>query len=150
MSSLKHFEDFIRRGIVKKQSPDLSRSAFLIKNAEKDYQTLLDMIQKLGMSDLHVDTYIKNGYDILMSYVRAKMFIDGYYASGWGGHEAEVSYLRKLGFSENEIQFADQLRFFRNGIMYYGTQLDVEYALKVLEFIREIIPRLKKILENHA
>lgn len=148
MSSLKHFEDFVSRGIVKKQSPDKSRSAFLVKNAEKEYKTLLEMVQKLGVNDLSVDTYVKNGHDILMSYVRAKMLIDGYYASGWGGHEAEVSYMRKLGFSESELQFADQLRFFRNGIMYYGTQLDVEYALKVLDFIKEMIPRLKKVLEN--
>lgn len=47
MSSLKHFEEFVRLRIIKKQSPDRSRSAFLIKNAEKNYQTLLEMIPKL-------------------------------------------------------------------------------------------------------
>ena len=61
------------------------------------------MVQKLGVGDLHVDSYVKEGHDILMSFVRAKMLIDGYSASGWGGHEAEVSYLRNLGFSENEV-----------------------------------------------
>lgn len=148
MSFLKHFEDFVSRGIVKKQSPDKSRSTFLFKNAEKEYKTLQEMVQKLGVNDLSVDTYVKNGHDILMNYVRAKMLIDGYYASGWGGHEAEVSYLRNLGFSENEVQFADQLLFFRNGTMYYGTQLDVGYALKVLNFIKYMIPKLRKILEK--
>ena len=56
------------------------------------------------------------------------MLLEGYNASGLGAHEAEVSYLRVLGFSENDVQFADQLRFFRNGMLYYGTMLDKEYA----------------------
>ena len=148
MKSIKHFEEFLRLGVAKKQSPDKSRSAFLVKEAEKSYKSLLEMVQKLGVGDLHVDSYVKEGHDILMSFVRAKMLIDGYSASGWGGHEAEVSYLRNLGFSENEVQFADQLRFFRNGILYYGTELDEGYAMKVLDFLKEMIPKLKKILES--
>lgn len=50
-----------------------SRSAFLVNEAEKEYKTLLEMVEKLGVNDLSADTYVKNGHDILMSYVRAKM-----------------------------------------------------------------------------
>ena len=76
------------------------------------------------------------------------MLLEGYNASGLGAHEAEVSYLRVLGFSENDVQFADQLRFFRNGMLYYGTMLDKAYAEKVLEFTRSIYPKLKELLKG--
>ena len=75
------------------------------------------------------------------------MLFEGYNAAGFGAHEAEVSYLRKLGFSEKDIQFADQLRYFRNGILYYGTTLDKEYAEKIIEFTKKIYPKLKEMIK---
>lgn len=74
------------------------------------------------------------------------MLLDGYNASGKGAHEAEVSYLRILKFKETEIQFFDKLRFFRNGMVYYGTSLDKEYAEKVIEFTHGNYKKLRIIL----
>ena len=82
-----------------------------------------------------------------MYLIRAKLYLKGYNASGQGAHEAEISYLKILGFAEKDIQFADQMRYFRNGILYYGTALDKEYAEKVIEFTKSISPKLKNILE---
>ena len=84
-----------------------------------------------------------------MELTRAKMLLEGYNASGYGAHEAEVSYLRVLEFSENDVQFADQMRFFRNGMLYYGTILDKEYAEKVLEFTNKTYHKLKELLKKH-
>ena len=80
----------------------------------------------------------------MMELIRAKMLLNGYNASGVGWHEAEVSYLRILGFVEKDVQFADQIRFFRNGMLYYGTILDKEYAEIVIEFTKRIYSKLKK------
>ena len=77
-----------------------------------------------------------------MGIIRAKMLLKGYNASGFGAHEAEVSYLRNLDFKETDVQFLDQIRFFRNGMLYYGTILEEEYAEKVLSFLRKIYPKL--------
>ena len=52
-----------------------------------------------------------------------------------------------LGFDEKDVQFADQLRFFRNGMLYYGTQLDKAYAVKVIEFTKRIYTKLKQLLK---
>ena len=79
-----------------------------------------------------------------MELIRAKMLLEGYNASGQGAHEAEVSYLRVLGFSEKDVQFADQMRFFRNGMLYYGKILDKEYAEKVVDFVKQTYPKLIK------
>ncbi|MFH1971873.1 MAG: hypothetical protein ABIJ18_00160 [archaeon] len=57
-------------------------------------------------------------------------------------HEAEVAYLRNLGFSEKKIEFMNQLRYFRNGIKYYGKEFDKEYAQKVIIFLDKAYAKL--------
>ena len=59
---------------------------------------------------------IEKMYDILIELIRAKMLKDGFKAHGEGAHEAEVSYMRKIGFNELDISFMNELRYFRNGI----------------------------------
>ena len=77
-----------------------------------------------------------------MKKIRANMLKKGLKASGYGAHEAEVYYLQKVGFSQNEIEFADQLRYFRNGIEYYGKSFDETYAKQVLDFLKKIRRKL--------
>ena len=80
-----------------------------------------------------------------MELIRAKLFLDGYSSSGNYSHEAERSYLKNLGFPETEISFLNELRYFRNSIIYYGKVLNEEYAKKVYKFFKEIYPKLKKL-----
>ena len=147
MKAIRKFEEFLRDNTVKKQSIDKSRAEFLIKESENSYNNLLEMIQKIKLNDVNANSFVKSCYDILMELIRAKMLLEGYNASGFGAHEAEVSYMRILGFNEIDVQFADQLRFFRNGITYYGTILDKAYAEKVIEFTNKIYPKLKQIVK---
>lgn len=143
MKAIRKFDEFIKENIVKKQSIDKSRADFLIKESEQSYHNLLEMAEKLKIEDNNANMFVKSCYDILMELIRAKMLLEGYNASGWGAHEAEVSYLRVLGFDEKVVQFADQIRFFRNGMLYYGTMLDKVYAEKVIEFTKKIYSKLK-------
>jgi len=145
MTRVRQFEEFIQRSIVKKQAPDKSRAEFLTKEAEQNYKYLLELIIKMGINDMNANDYIKKCYDILMELVRAKMLLHGYNSSGLNAHESEVSYLRVLGFSENDVQFTDQMRFFRNGMLYYGTILDKEYAKKTIDFLNKIYPKVLKM-----
>ena len=147
MKPIKNFEDFIKNGTVKKQSPDISRAESLVKDSEREYYFLAEIIKKIGIDDKNANTIIKVSYDIIMDLIRAKMLEKGFNATGIGAHEAEVSYLRELGFGENDVQFADQLRYFRNRIMYYGKILDKEYAEKVLGFMNKTYPRLRQMLK---
>lgn len=147
MKAIKQFEEFLKERIVKRQAPDKSRAKFLIEEAETSYALLEKKIKLLGISDKTSNDLVKSCYDILMELIRAKMLIEGYNSSGFGAHEAEVSYMRILEFSETDVQFLDQLRFFRNGMLYYGTILDKEYSEKIIEFTKKIYLRLKKIIE---
>ncbi len=149
MRPIKQFGEFVNERIVKKQSIDKSRAEFLIKEAENSHKNLLEKIQKIKLNNDNANDFIKSCYDILLELIRAKMLLEGYNASGQGAHEAEVSYMRIIGFDEKDVQFADQLRFFRNGMLYYGTILDKEYAEKIIEFTKKMYLKLKeKINQN--
>lgn len=142
---MKLFEEYLREGIVKKQTSDLSRAKSLIKEAEESYNILTWIIEKIGLNDKNANYIIKNCYDIIMELIRARMFLDGFSSSGIGAHESEVSYLKEIGFKDTEVEFVDQLRYFRNGILYYGKSFDKGYAKKVLVFLDKIY---KKSLVN--
>ncbi len=145
MKPIRKFEEFLRENIVKKQNVDRSRAEFLIKESENSYVNLLEKIQKLKLTDNNANDFVKSCYDILMELIRAKMLFEGYNASGHGAHEAEVSFMRILGFDEREVQFADQMRFFRNGMIYYGTIIDKKYAEIVIKFTKKMYQKLNKL-----
>src|SRR3989338_10024454 len=142
MKAIKKFDEFITENIVKKQSIDKSRAEFLIAESENSYNNLLEKIEKITITDSNANDFIKSCYDTIMELIRAKMLLQGYNAAGFGAHEAEVSFMRVLGFEEKEVQFTDQMRFFRNGIVYYGTRLDKEYTEKVIEFTKRTYLKL--------
>jgi hypothetical protein len=143
MKAIKPFDEFIKEGIVKKQSPDNSRAEFLIEESRKTYNFLHKKINAFNINDETANDIVRSCYDVVMELIRARMLLKGYNASGKGAHEAEVSYLRIIGFNEKDVQFADQLRFFRNGMLYYGTILDEEYAKKIVDFTEKIYNKLK-------
>lgn len=145
MKSLKNFEEYLKKGIVKKQSPDKCRAKFLIEESENTEKFLLEIPKKIGINDSNANAIIKIAYDVIMELIRARMLIKGLNSSGRGAHESEVAYLRELNFSEADIQFANQLRYFRNGILYYGKQFDKEYAEKVLNFLSKIKTNFQKL-----
>lgn len=148
MRAIRKFDEFVKENIVKKQGIDWSRAEFLIKESENSYDNLLEMLEKIELDDKNANTFVKSCYDILMELVRAKMLLKGYNASGFGAHEAEVSYMRVLGFDEKDVQFANQMRFFRNGMLYYGTAIDKIYAEKVIGFTKRLYTKLKEILKE--
>jgi|SRR3989344_1988044 len=148
MRGIRNFDEFLVKNIVKKQSLDKSRAEFLIKESENTYNNLLEKIQKIKLTDTNANDFVKSCYDLLMELIRARMLLEGYNASGFEAHEAEVSYMAVLGFDEKDLYFADQMRFFRNGMLYYGTMLDKLYAEKVITFTRKIYPKLKRMIQN--
>ena len=139
MKDIRDFEEFIRKKIIRKQTPDKERAEFFIKESEKNYSFLLEILDKFEIKDDNANPIIKSCYDILMELIRARMFFEGLSASGFEAHKAEISYLKVLGFEDKEVQFLDQMRYYRNGMMYYGTILDGEYAKKVVEFTKKYI-----------
>ncbi|MCK5042556.1 MAG: hypothetical protein KAR51_00880 [Candidatus Aenigmarchaeota archaeon] len=134
MRYVKPFEEFIKDKIIKKVTADKERARSLILESERKLNSLNENVEKIGVKDANANDYAEYCYDIIMFLIRARLYSEGYTSRGLGAHEAEVSFARYMGFNEKDILFLDQLRYFRNGILYYGKRLDKEYAEKVLEF----------------
>jgi len=147
MKPLKPFKVYIEEGTVKRITPDFNRAVFLSKEAEKRMVFLKELKEKIGIKDDNANYIVENSYNVLSEVLRSKMLESGYYASGIGAHEAEVAFMENLLFTHDEIVFMNSLRYFRNSILYYGKILDEEYGKKVLTFLDNIYPKLKKLLK---
>lgn len=144
MKPPKEFNYYLEKGIVRIASPDRPRAEFLIKEAEVSFEGLKERVKLIGVNDKNANSIIKDCYDIVMELIRAKLFFLGYNASGNYAHEAETSYLKNLGFSEKEVSFLNELRYFRNSVIYYGKILNKEYAVRVVKFLEGIYDRLMR------
>lgn len=144
MRSIKTFEEHLKNGAIIRIQPDFQRA----KNLEVESLRKLNRLNKIILIDPLIDEnandYIEDCYNIIMFKIRAILLKTGYKASGQGAHEAEISYLQKIDFNEKDVQFCNQLRYFRNGILYYGKRFDKEYAEKVIKFLNEINKKLNK------
>jgi len=140
----KEFEEYLKRGVIRKTSPDTSRASFLHEEAKKSYETVQSIIKSIKINDQSANTIIKLSYDIIMELIRSIMLKKGYKASGYGAHEAEVSFLRTIKVKEKEVREINVLRELRNSVNYYGKILDTEYARKVMALLQAIYPILIK------
>lgn len=145
---MKTFEEYIENGVMIRISPNTERAKSLLTEAERRMISLKERLEKIGVKNENANDYVEYCYDLIMHLVRAKLYLDGYYARGQGTHEAEISYLHILKVSEEEVRSLDQMRYFRNGILYYGTFLDAEYAEKVISFTKKMYPKLKELLSR--
>jgi hypothetical protein len=142
---MKSFKEFVENGTIKKQSPNKNRATSLIKESEEKKAYLELSLKTIPKDKMNANFITDYCYDILMEAIRAKMFIDGYNAGN--SHEAEVSYLVILGFSGADVAFMDELRYYRNGIKYYGTILTKEFAEKALAFMNKTYPKIKSLVK---
>lgn len=147
MRPLKLFEEFLESGTVRKRAPDIARARSLIDEAEKRRKFLAEMLDKIGITDANANYFIENSYDMLLELLRAKLLTAGFYSSGEGAHEAEVAYMRDLKFDEKDVRFMNDLRYFRNGILYYGKDFDADYGKKVIEFSNRVYPKLLSLMK---
>lgn len=146
MNLPKEFEAYVKQGIIKKCSINKPRAEFLINESQKSSAGLYERVKMIGINDNNANSIVKDCYDIIMELIRAKLLLTGYSSAGQFAHEAEVSYLKKLGFSDNEVSFINDLRYFRNSVTYYGKILGIEYAKQVVEFTKKTYPKLKDIV----
>ena len=143
---LKQFEEYIQEKVAYRITKNNERAKSLALESARKLRAVSERLEKIGIKNENANDYIESCYDIIMHLIRAKLYIDGYVTKGQGAHEAEVAYLRILAFAEEDVRFADQMRFFRNRILYYGETLDHEYAEKVVAFIKKIYPLLQEIV----
>ena len=138
---MKDFEHFIREGEVRKQKKDSNLANALIKSSEKSVKN----IRRIKVDGLNAESVLSEIYDSIRELIDAILSLEGYKSYS---HEASILFLKKYSlFSEKEILFLDDLRKIRNGIKYYGKEADVESALTVINFMKSILLKFKKVLK---
>lgn len=134
MRTPKTVEEHLQEGTIKKITPDHNRAENLRREATRKYRKLHKTIETQGIEEEDSNDYLEDRYNIIMQLIRAHMLEQGYNSTGRGAHEAEIAYAKKLGLQEQELETLDQLRYLRNGILYYGKTNDKEYAQKIIDY----------------
>ena len=139
---MKRFEEYLKEKVVKKVTPDINRANSLKKEALNRKNFIFKLLETQKLNDENANYFIELAYDVIIELVRGKMLEKGFVAIGNYAHEAEVSFLGKLGLSEDKILLLDDLRKIRNKILYYGKKFDKQFALKVLNLMKEMVKKL--------
>jgi hypothetical protein len=131
------FDDFLKRGLVKRASKDISFSKALILNAQKD----LSFLNELEVNEKSARRLTADYYDVLRIILEAIAILDGYKIYS---HEAFSYFLSEKGDSVSALKF-DRFRKIRNNINYYGADISVEESKEVIEDIKKLVDSLIKV-----
>ncbi len=133
---MKEFEYFVKTGAVKKQSVDMN----LAKATRKESSERLLMAKSI-LQTQKAKYALENAYESIREDIDAILFSEGFKSFS---HEATVAYLLKLGFSITDTTKVDRLRKLRNGIKYYGEDVDYKEALDALKIADSVLKKLKE------
>src|SRR3989344_1121094 len=122
-------KDFVDSHHLRKCSPDKMLAQALVKMAAVDESFLAGILITVQSARKVVTGY----YDILRSLLEAVAVLEGYKMYS---HEVFVVYLQEKGEFAMSEKF-DRFRRVRNGIMYYGEDVQVEEAKEYVKIMQE-------------
>lgn len=132
------FKNLIKVGFVKKVLKDIIRAKSLIKSSEQ----ALNTARIIPIKEETLKTIFRELYESLRQYCEALGYSEGY---KFLNHESITSFLNEiLGEKEISLKF-DRYRKLRNGINYYGNNIEISTVKEALRDIPLIISKLKKI-----
>lgn len=133
---VKDFEFFLKKGDVKRQSPNknLAYSAF------KEGLERVDFARQL-LHKARPKYVLENAYEAMREAADSILYLKGFKSFS---HEASIIYLIKEGFNEKDILEFDRFRRIRNGIKYYGKGCDLSDAEQAMQLADKIINEIKK------
>ena len=136
---VKEFEFFLKKGDVKRQSPDKNLSKATFKESLERLQ-----LAELLWNKVKAKYVLENAYESMREAADAILYQDGFKSYS---HEASIVYLLKKGFSDSEIAEIGRFRRIRNGIKYYGSDCEEEDANSALKLAKTITSKAKKFLD---
>jgi len=128
---MKEFDYFLKNGDVRKVSRDIELAKSLVNDMN-------ERINKASLLDSEVFAKIvyENFYDALRDFSDAVLAVKGFKSYS---HQASISYLRKVGFSESIIMDLDNFRYKRNSSKYYGEVIFSEDSEDIKKFYKKIM-----------
>ena len=134
-----NFENSLTEGKAKKVLPNKIRASSLLKSSIQAIETA----KVIPINASTSKTILRELYEGLREYCEAIGYIGGY---KFLDHESISYFLRDILNEQSVFKKFDRYRKLRNGINYYGEDIDIE---TVKEAIIEI-PELVKALEKYS
>ena len=132
------FEDFIKKGEVRRAFRDISLVKSLVKTAKAD----LEYLDELEVNEKSSRKIMVSYYDVLRSILEAVSFLDGWKIYF---HDAFTYFLKEKDEKVLAIKF-DRFRKIRNSINYYGKNIS---AKETKENVREIKNMIYYIINKY-
>ena len=130
------WQDFIDEKKVKKTNKDLSKTKSLVNMSDN----LIKLFSKIDIDESTSSAVFVNYYEALRQIVEAVATINGFKVYS---HEALTSFLSEILKEDLISNKFDRFRFLRNGVNYYGEQIEVELSKESKTDILNIIKILK-------
>lgn len=120
-----------KRNIVKESSVDKNLISSLVRSSERKLAT--DKFAPLN--EVTASTKIANNYDSMREVLEALSVSRGFKIYN---HDCFVGFILEVLKTPSEANCFDKLRKIRNGINYYGKNVNVEDAKKIIKELNEL------------
>jgi hypothetical protein len=134
-----NFENSLMNGKAKKVAPSSIRATSIFKSSRQAIETA----QNIPLTQNSLKSVLRELYEGLREYCEAIGYLNGY---KFLDHESIGYFLRDILMEQTMFAKFDRYRKLRNGISYYGEEVDIE---TVKEAVEEV-PRLIKALEKYS
>lgn len=136
-----NFEVSLARGKAKNVKQDSIRASSIFKSSSQAIETA----KTIKLSQTTLKSILRELYEGLREYCEAIGYLNGY---KFLDHESIGFFLRDI-LKENSIFIRfDRYRKLRNGINYYGEDVDIETVKEALIEIPELIKKLEKFSKS--
>ncbi|MFC1722973.1 hypothetical protein ACFL0V_02440 [Nanoarchaeota archaeon] len=125
------------KNYVKRISVDTELVESLIISSEKRFHTA----ERLKVDDTTASTLVTLYYDTLRELLEAQSILKGFKIYN---HDCYCAFLKEVLVEKEIGDSFDRFRKIRNGINYYGKDIDVQSAADIIEEIKVLIDVVKK------
>ena len=132
-----NFEFCLNEGKTKKVNPNKLRASSLFKSSIQAIETAKNISLNINSSK----TILRELYEGLREYCEAIGYLHGY---KFLNHESISYFIRDILKEQSIYKKFDRYRKLRNGINYYGDDIDLESIKEAIKEIPQLIKELKK------
>ena len=136
-----NFENSLANGKAKKIVPNEIRASSIFKSSMQAIETA----KTIKLSQNTLKSVLRELYEGLREYCEAIGYLQGY---KFLDHESIGYFLRDILKEQSAYMKFDRYRRLRNGINYYGEDVDIETVKEAIAEIPEIIKELGKFSKN--
>ncbi len=138
--SKKTWEDCLSEGDVRNVSKDSKKSESLKRTAEGR----IKFFENQQINETNANYIFEGYYTSIVELLHSFIILQGYNVSN---HLCIGFYLRDVMKRNDLYRIFDDLRYKRNSLVYYGSEMDFETAKQAIEKCKKVINKIKVLLK---